>query len=328
MCGSASQAAPDTSAPCRTDNVVYVVGHKHPDTDSIVSAIALAHLRQALGHSDVHPARAGALNAETQYVLARFNLAVPDLLTSGRDRRLILVDHNEVAQAVDDIAQASVLEVWEHHRLGDLPIPHPIVFHCEPLGATATLIAEQYALHDVPLPAGMAGALLAAIVSDTLVFASPTCTEKDRRIARRLEAVAGVDATTLGRDLLAARGDPAQRLATDLVREDFKEFEFGGSRVGIAQVEVVDAAPLLARRGELMAELRRVHGERGLAHTLLLITDISRKGSYVWSVGDRRDVLERACGQPLVGDAIYLEGWMSRKKQVVPALEHAFAGTP
>lgn len=305
-----------------------MVGHKHPDTDSIVSAIALAHLRQASGHSGVQPARAGALNAETQYVVARFDLPVPQLLTSGRDRRLVLVDHNEVAQAVDDIADATVLEVWEHHRLGDLPIPHPIVFHCEPLGATATLIAEQYALHDVPVPAGMAGALLAAIVSDTLVFASPTCTEKDRRVARHLEAVAGVDATALGRDLLAARGDPAQRSATDLVTGDFKEFAFGGARVGIAQVEVVDAAPLMARRGELMTELRRVHSERGLAQTLLLITDISRKGSHVWCVGNRHDVLERAFGQPLVDDAIYAEGWMSRKTQVVPAMEHAFAGAP
>jgi len=306
------------------EEVVYVIGHRHPDTDSIASAIGYAHLKNALGDRRVRPARAGELNAETLYVLDRFALPAPALLTNAAGRTLILVDHNEVAQALDDIGEATILEVWEHHRIGDLEIPEPILFHCEPVGATATLVAEQFFFHAVELPPAIAAALLAAILSDTLVFASPTCSEKDRQIARRLEAASGVDAATLGRDLLEARGDAAARSVRELVEADFKEFELSGNRVGIAQVEVPDADPLLPRRREFLEELQRVKKARNLLQVLLMVTDIGRKGSHVWFVGDRADLLEKSFGRPLGPDGTYVEGCMSRKKQVVPALEKAF----
>jgi manganese-dependent inorganic pyrophosphatase len=306
------------------EEAIYVVGHRRPDTDSVGSAIAYAHLKNVLGDARVRPARAGELNSETRYVLDRFSLPTPELLTHATGRRLILVDHNEVAQALADIEHATILEVWEHHRVGDLHIPQPIVFHCEPVGATATLVAEQYLFHDVVPPPAVAAVLLAAILSDTLVFASPTCSEKDRAMARRLEAVAGVDAAALGRDLMAARGDVAGRSVTDLVEADFKEFDLAGNRVGIAQVEALDVAPLLARRQEFLEELRRVRKEKHLLQVILLVTDIGKKGSHIWFAGDRRDVLEQALGRRLIDDGTYLEGCMSRKKQVVPPLEEAF----
>lgn len=306
------------------EETVYVVGHRHPDTDSVGSAIAYAKLKNALGDARVRPARAGELNAETRYVLDRFSLPTPELLTRATGLRLILVDHNEVAQALDDIQHAAILEVWEHHRVGDLDIAQPIVFHCEPVGATATLVAEQYLFHDVVPSPAIAAVLLAAILSDTLGFASPTCSEKDRSMARRLEVIAGVDAAALGRDLMAARGDVSGRSATDLIEADFKEFELAGNRIGIAQIETLDAAPLLARRREFMEELRRVRQEKRLLQAILLLTDIGKKGSHFWFAGERRDVVERALGRPLVDDAAYLEGCMSRKKQVVPPLERAF----
>ena len=308
------------------DEPIYVVGHRRPDTDSIASAIAYAHLKNALGEAAVRPARAGELNRETRYVLERFALPAPELLERATGRRLILVDHNEVAQALDDIQHAAVLEIWEHHRIGDLDIPQPIFLHCEPVGATATLVAEQYFFHGVEPPAAIAAVLLAAILSDTLVFASPTCSEKDRQMARRLEAIAGVEAAALGRDLMAARGDVAALSAAELVEADFKEFDLAGSRVGIAQIEVPDAAPILARRSELLAELRRVREEKGLLQVLLMVTDIGRKGSHFWVAGERRDLAERALGRPLGDDGAWVEGRMSRKKQVVPPLEQAFVG--
>jgi len=304
---------------------VYVVGHRHPDTDSVTSAIAYAWLKNRLGESDVRPARAGELNSESRYVLDRFSADTPKLLDDATGRRLILVDHNEVAQALPNIRLGTVLEVWEHHRIGDLDIPQPIVFHCEPVGATATLIAEQYRLHDVTPPPEIAALLLCAILSDTLIFTSPTCSDTDREVAARLASIAGLDTASLGRDLMAARGDLASRPAREIVEEDFKEFDFAGTRVGIGQVEALDVAPLLARRAEFLDELRRVKEAKGLLQVLLLVTDIGRKGSHVWFAGDRRDVLERALGQPLVEDGMFLEGCMSRKKQVVPPLEKAFA---
>lgn len=306
----------------------YVIGHRHPDTDSVCSAIAYAHLKATLGAADVRPARAGELNAETRYVLDRFSLSPPELLTRATGRRLILVDHNEVAQAVDDIAHATILEVWEHHRVGDLDLPQPIVFHCEPVGATATLIAEQYFLHNLVPPPGIAGALLAAILSDTLAFAAPTSVDKDREVARRLASIAGVDAAALGRELIAARGDVAARSARDLVEADFKEFDMAGQRVGIGQIEVGDPAPIIARREAFFEELRRVRIERELRLVLLLVTDIGKKGSHVWSVGDGLAIVERALGVHLEDGAAYLDGCMSRKKQVVPPLERALAELP
>jgi manganese-dependent inorganic pyrophosphatase len=314
-------AAPTAPA----DDVIHVIGHKNPDSDSICSAIGYARLRNLLGDMGVRPARAGNLNPETRRVLERFGLPEPELLTSAAGLRLVLVDHNEVAQALDDIRQATILEVWEHHRVGDLNIPRPIVFHCEPVGATATLIAEQYFLNDLEPPPEVAGALLAAILSDTLVLASPTTSSKDRRMAPRLAKLAGVTVEELGADLMRARGDIAGRTAEDLVEADFKVFNFAGHRVGIGQVEVPDAGPLVARQAELLEALEGAARRRGLEQVLLLGTDILRKGSHLWTLGARRAAVERAFGCQIGPDGVFLEGCMSRKKQVVPPLEESFA---
>jgi len=307
---------------------IHVIGHKNPDTDSICSAIGYAFLRNALGDNEVRPARAGELNRETRHVLERFSLPPPDLLTAATGCQLILVDHNEVAQALDDIRHGTVLEVWEHHRIGDLQIPSPITFHCEPVGATATLIAEQFFLNDIEPPPSIAGALLAAILSDTLVLASPTTSGKDRRMAPRLAALAGVDVMEFGAELMAARGDIATRSARDLVESDFKAFNFSGNRVGIAQVEVPDTRLLVTRHTELLEAMRQVKVRQNLCLVTLIGTDITRKGSYLWAVGERLDVVERAFHCVLSDEGTFLEGLMSRKKQIVPVLEAAFATLP
>ena len=307
---------------------IHVIGHKNPDTDSICSAIGYAFLRNALGDNEVRPARAGELNRETRHVLERFSLPTPDLLTAATGCQLILVDHNEVAQALDDIRHGTVLEVWEHHRIGDLQIPSPITFHCEPVGATATLIAEQFFLNDIEPPPPIAGALLAAILSDTLVLSSPTTSGKDRRMAPRLAALAGVDVMEFGAELMAARGDIATRSARDLVESDFKAFNFSGNRVGIAQVEVPDTRLLVTRHTELLEAMRQVKVRQNLCLVILIGTDITRKGSYLWAVGERLDVVERAFHCVLSDEGTFLEGLMSRKKQIVPVLEAAFATLP
>jgi manganese-dependent inorganic pyrophosphatase len=199
------------------------------------------------------------------------------------------------------------------------------VFHCEPVGATATLIAEQFVLHEIEPPPGIAGALLAAILSDTLVLASPTCSAKDRRVVPWLATLAGVDVGTFGAELMNARGDVSTRSARDLIDADFKAFNFSGHRVGIAQVEVPDARPLTARSAELLEAMRCVKEEQKLQLVILVGTDITRKGSYLWITGDFHDVVERAFDHQFTDDGIFLEGCMSRKKQIVPMLETAFA---
>lgn len=307
---------------------VYVIGHKHPDTDSVCAAIGYAYLKNALGDAHVRPARAGELNAESRWVLARFNLQQPVLLERAAGCKLILVDHNEVAQAVDGAEQAEIVEIWEHHRIGDLHLARPIVFHCEPVGATATLVAEQFRLNDIPLPPEIAGALLAAILSDTLVLVSPTTVPKDRQMAVQLARAAGVEVATFGAELMAARGDLAGQSVPDLVDGDLKEFTFAGERVAIAQVESSDLGPLFRRSTALRDELGHRVGAGQLALMVFIATDVGRRGSHLWCAGGRTDMLERALGRPVPADGTWIDGLMSRKKQLVPALEKAFTASP
>jgi manganese-dependent inorganic pyrophosphatase len=309
-----------------TENAVYVVGHRNPDTDSVCSAIAYAQLKNRLGAANVRPARAGEINAETAFVLQHFGVPVPELLTDAAGLELVLVDHNETGQALPHIDRAHVLEIWEHHRLGDLHLPEPIVIHCEPVGATATLIGEQFFVHDVVPDRAMAGILLASILSDTVGFRSPTTSEKDHVVAARLQPLAGIDIDGFAGELRRIRTAGVEHAgAADLIRQDFKAFRIGGLQMGIAQVEVANAAALAHRKPEVLREMRALRDALGLSEVVLMVTDLGAEGSDLWVTGDRRDVIEKAFG-PVTDDAVYVPGCMSRKKQVVPRLEEALAG--
>jgi manganese-dependent inorganic pyrophosphatase len=304
---------------------VYVVGHRHPDTDSIGSAIAYAHLKNCLGDARVRPARPGEISGETAFVLSHFGVAAPELLDDARGLDLILVDHNEVDQALPHIEQAHILEIWEHHRLGDLHTPEPIVIHFEPVGATATLIAQQYFARGVAPPRPMAGLLLASILSDTLCFRSPTTNEKDRQMASRLQPLAAVDMQAFGEQLLHAKTAGAeQKPAAAIVRDDFKEFRIGQARLGIGQLEVMQPEALASRKPDILREMRAILAERALTLVLLMITDIGRDASHIWAVGDHLEWVERAFG-PFENQAVHVPGCMSRKKHVVPRLEAVIA---
>lgn len=306
------------------ERFVYVIGHRSPDTDSICSAIAYAHLKNALGATNVRPARAGDVDAETASVLRRFDVPAPELLTDAAGLDLILVDHNEVGQALAHIERANILEIWEHHRIGDLRLPKPIVFHCEPVGATATLIAELYFAKGVVPTRSMAGLMLAAILSDTVLFRSPTVSDKDHAMASRLSPIAEVDATSFGKEMLGIKLSASEtKSSSEVVRSDFKTFQFGRWRTGIAQVEVGHAGAFADRRADILREMRAVREAERLDHVVLMITDVDAGASDLWFVGDRPDLFERAFGR-LENDAIHVPGCMSRKKQVVPRLENLF----
>jgi manganese-dependent inorganic pyrophosphatase len=305
------------------ERLIYVIGHRSPDTDSVCSAVAYAHLKNVLGQANVRPARAGEIDAETTFVLRYFGVPVPELVTDAAGQDLILVDHNEIAQALPHIEQANILEIWEHHRIGDLRPPKPIVFHCEPVGATATLIGEQYFIYGITPSRAMAGIMLASILSDTALFRSPTVSEKDRRMASRLEPLAGID-SAFGEEMLRRKTAAVeQRSAAEIVRADYKEFQFGGERVGIAQVEVMRPDALAHQKASILDEMRVLRQTARLAQVILMITDVQARASDLWFVGERRDLFEHALG-PLEDDALHLPGCMSRKKQVVPLLEVAF----
>lgn len=302
----------------------YVIGHRSPDTDSVCSAIAYAHLKNCLGHPTVRPARAGEIDAETAFVLSYFDVPVPELLTNAAGLNLILVDHNEVGQALPNIERANILEIWEHHRIGDLRLPKPIVFHCEPVGATATLVGEQYFARGVTPTRAMAGVMVAAILSDTVLFRSPTTSEKDHVVAARLQPLAGVELGAFGQQLRQIKTAAIEgKSAVRIVRDDFKEFQFGGHRVGIAQVEVLRPDAFAGRTQDILREMQAVREAQGLAQVILMITDVEAEASDLWVVGDRVDLFERAFG-PAENSVVHLPGCMSRKKQIVPRLEAVF----
>lgn len=304
---------------------ILVVGHKNPDTDAIVSAIAAAALQSALGQ----PAQAraqGEPNAETRYVLQRFGFAPPPVQTAYAGRRVILVDHSDVALAPDDLRQAQLVGLYDHHKLGDVQSDEPLEMVAMPVGSTATVLQELFAQRRVAIEPRLAGIMLGAILSDTRVFSSPTTTARDRASASILAGLAGVgDVQAFGRALLSAYNTHMRSMSNQaLLGIDLKVFRMGGAKVGISQIEALDIGFLQARlpglRQAMDAEVRRA----GLQALVLAITDVEQQGSLVLAAGPQADRARSALGLGQTRE-VWQPGLMSRKQQLVPALEKVFA---
>lgn len=302
---------------------VYVVGHKAPDTDSVCSAIAYARFKRDVEGVEAEAARADEINPETEYVLKYFKVSVPPLLKDARGKKLILVDHNEFAQAVDGIEEAEIVEVLDHHKI-DFRYREPILFHVEPVGATATLIAKKYFERGVKIPREIAGILLAAILSDTVVFKSATCTPTDREVALKLAEIVQVDPEKFGIEVKKAKASLKGKTAAEVLMADFKDYEFKGVKVGVGQVEVFDLQEALEMKNEILKEMEKKRREGKYGLVLMMLTDIIKEGTELLAVGERIDMVEKAFGKKVKDGSVYLEGVMSRKKEVIPPLQKAF----
>lgn len=306
------------------DNV-YVVGHKSPDTDSVAAAIAYANLKNQLGSPKIYvPAAAGEINNETKFVLEHFNVPAPEVFLDAKGKMIILVDHNEVGQAVDNIKEAELLEVVDHHKIGDIQTGSPIFFHNEPVGSTATIISAMYDQYGVPISKEIAGVMISAILSDTVLFKSPTCTDKDKEQVEKLAKIIGEDYQEYGISMLSAKSDVSSKTARDLVKGDYKHFDFAGTKAGVGQVEVMDLAALVDRRKEILDDMEAVRQEEDLDFVLIMLTDVMKEASDLLFVGTPVEKFEQAFEGKMENDSIYKEGVLSRKKQVIPPLESAF----
>jgi manganese-dependent inorganic pyrophosphatase len=234
-------------------------------------------------------------------------------------RRVILVDHNEVSQSADGVEEAAVVEIVDHHRIGDVQTSSPIVFLGRPVGATATIVAGQYRGLDMDPPLAMAGLLLSAVLSDTVLLKSPTTTDEDREVVEWLAGLVGVDPTEFAVEMFRARSSGASFSPEEVVTRDLKEYRIRDSRVGVAQAETVDADELLAHRDALMAYMESLAGARGYDTLVLMVTDVVREGSELLVVGRTRPV-EKAFGVSLASGSAWFDGMLSRKKQVAPQL--------
>lgn len=304
---------------------VLITGHRNPDTDSICSALAYADLKSACG-ADVEAVRLGAVNAETQFALDTFGVSAPRLVESvaAETSQVILVDHNERQQSAVDIRDVTVTEVIDHHRIANFETTAPLYYRCEPVGCTATIVLKMYGEKGIPVSPPVAGLMLSAILSDTLLLKSPTCTDEDIVAANALAAIAGVDLQTYGRDMLRAGANLRDRPIAQLIAADAKEFSMGGAKVEIAQLNAVDVDDVLARQAQLEPAIDDVIAAKGLDLFLLVITDILANDSVGLALGPRAAAVETAFGTTLQANRVFLSGIVSRKLQVVPMLTQAF----
>ncbi|MGE6226910.1 manganese-dependent inorganic pyrophosphatase [Paenibacillus chitinolyticus] len=298
-----------------------IFGHKNPDTDTICSALAYADLKTQLGEN-VEAVRLGAVSGETQFALDTFKAEAPRLVetVAGEVKTVILVDHNERQQSVSDIDQVRVTEVIDHHRIANFETSGPLYYRAEPVGCTATILNKLYKENGKSVPGNIAGLMVSAIISDTLLLKSPTCTEQDVAAARELAEIAGVNLESYGLDMLKAGADLSDKTIEQLISLDAKEFQMGAHKVEIAQVNAVDTNDVLARQDELEAVLNAIIEKKGLDLFLFVVTDILNNDSIGLALGSSAKAVEEAYNVTLTDNKAVLKGVVSRKSQIVPVL--------
>ena len=305
---------------------VLVFGHQNPDTDAITSAISFAYLQNQLG-VNAEAVALGNVNEETAYALNYFNVAAPRVIeTAGSETtQVMLVDHNEAQQSVSDIKELEVVAVVDHHRIANFETANPLFYRAEPVGCTNTIILKMYKEHGITIPKEIAGLMLSAIVSDSLLFKSPTCTEEDVKAAKELATIADVDLDTYGLDMLKAGTNLSDKTALQLIDGDAKTFPMADKNLRIGQVNTVDVQDVLSRQAELEEEMAKQNEANSFDMFVLVVTNILDSDSVALVVGEPKEKLEEAFNVTLENNVAFLEGVVSRKKQVVPQLTKAFS---
>jgi manganese-dependent inorganic pyrophosphatase len=302
-----------------------VFGHKNPDTDSVCAAIALADLKKKLGE-DIAPAVQGELNPESKFVLDKFGVAAPGVVTSYAGKDVYLVDHSDLAQSADDLAEANILGIVDHHKLGDVTTTQPLECWIWPVGCTCTVISRMYKYLGIDIPKDIAGIMLCAILSDTVIFKSATCTDDDKAVCAELAELCGEnDLEALGIEMFKVKSAVEGTPVRELVFRDYKDFNMSGSGVGVGQLELVDLSIVDGIKADLEKDIRDLKAEKGHHTVLLMLTDIMKEGTELLVASDDESVVEKAFGVAPAGGKAWLPGIMSRKKQIVPDLEKAFS---
>ena len=251
-------------------------------------------------------------NEKVVGTLSRFHLLRP------RRKRVVLVDHNEAAQSVRGLNQAEIVEIIDHHRLADIQTSQPIYFRNDVVGSTATIISGMYQERGLMPSSKLAGLLAAAIVSDTVMFKSPTCTERDHRMAERMARIAGLNLDELGQFIFAENSN-LEKPAEELVLTDFKDFHIAEHYLGVSQITCVDSEKLMSRQEEFLNVMHKLMEERSYSMMILMLTDVLAEGSHLLYLGDE-EIFRQAFNTELKSHACFLPGIVSRKKQVIPML--------
>lgn len=304
---------------------IYIIGHKSPDLDSVIGAISYANFKNKLENTDIYkPAIAGNLNIETEHVLKEAGLSTPEILNDLSDKKIIMVDHNEFSQAVNGIEKAEIIEVIDHHKI-EFKYSQPITFKTLPLGASCSIIFNEYKSSGVSIDKNLAKAMLAAILVDTVITKSPTCTKEDIVAIKELAELSNIkDWQSYGIELFKIRSMVEKLSAKEIVKSDFKDFNLNQVKIGIGQVESVDLSNFKNRKQEIVEAIESLKEKENYHTIILFITDIINEGSWFLVVSDDQEKINQAFNVEFVDNACYIKGIISRKKQVVPKVREIF----
>lgn len=300
---------------------LLVFGHQNPDTDTITSAIAYAYLLQRTG-KDAEAVSLGEANEETKFALNYFGVPAPRIVNTVANEvsQVVLVDHNESQQSASDLKDVEVVAVVDHHRIANFETSNPLFYRAEPVGCTATILFKLFGEAGVTIPKEIGGLMLSAIISDTLLFKSPTCTPLDEKVAKELAIIADVELDVYGLNLLKAGTNLSDKSIEELLNLDAKSFPMGSTTVRIAQVNTVDEQELLSKQAELEVAMAKENVDNGYNLFVFVMTNILTSNSIVVVAGEPKDAVERAFNVTLANNTATLSGVVSRKKQVVPQL--------
>jgi manganese-dependent inorganic pyrophosphatase len=285
----------------------------------------LAYLLNQIGR-EATPARQGEVNPETQFILDKFGFEAPLLKTSFAGEEIFITDYSDKGQAPKDIEKATIVGIVDHHKLGDLTTSTPLECWIRPVGCTNTIVKEMYDYHKVEIPKNIASIMMCAILSDTVIFKSPTCTDLDIKVVRELAQIAGIeDFGALGMEMFKVKSAVSGVPVRELILRDYKPFDMHGNQVGIGQLEVIDLSIFDEVKESLQKDLEKLREEENLHTACLILTDIMKEGSEVLVSSQDPSIFEKAFNCKLVDGKVWIDGCLSRKKQIIPFLEPAFA---
>ena len=297
---------------------VLIFGHKNPDTDTICSAMVEEILNRKNGW-ETKAVRLGKLNKETQYVLNYLGLEAPELIEKVEEgQEVILVDHNEFNQSAEGIENAKILGVIDHHRISNFETSEPLYYTARPYGCTATILYKDFLQKGIEIEKTEAILMASAIISDTLLLKSPTTTEHDKKALEELGKIANINIDEYGLEMLKAGTDLDEFSAEELINLDAKSLDKNGTKFVIAQVNTVSIDDVLKRQKELEEAINKTIAEKGLSLFVFAITDILNSNSEAIVLGEKGDAVEKAFNKKLENNRVFLEGVVSRKKQLLP----------
>lgn len=301
---------------------VLIFGHKNPDTDTICSSIVQERLNKKNGWNSTKAVRLGNINKETKYVLDYLKIDEPELIeTISEGQEVILIDHNSFNQSANGIEKAKIISVVDHHRIADFETTEPLYYTAKPYGCTSTILFEEFKTCDYEIEKSTAILMASAIISDTLLLKSPTTTQHDKNALEELEKISGINIKEYGLEMLKAGTDLDDFTAEQLINLDSKNMDKNGTKYVIAQVNTVSIEDVLKRKDELEQAIMREIDKNDLDLFVFTITDILNTNSEVIVLGDKAEAVEKAFNTKLENNTAFLEGVVSRKKQLLPNID-------